>query len=65
MSITVGALISLRSQVISGFIEGGITEEAYRADLEALFVRWISAITAAFETYSYIELTRTALIFHV
>ncbi len=38
MSMTVEALISLRSQVISGFIEGGITEEAYRADLDALTI---------------------------
>ena len=38
MSMTVDALISLRSQVISGFVEGGITEEAYRADLDALAV---------------------------
>jgi hypothetical protein len=38
MSMTVDALISLRSQVISGFVEGGITEGAYRADLDALAV---------------------------
>jgi hypothetical protein len=38
MSMTVDALISLRSQVISEFVEGGITEEAYRADLDALTV---------------------------
>jgi hypothetical protein len=38
MSMTVDDLISLRSQVISGFVEGGITEEAYRADLDALAV---------------------------
>ena len=38
MSMRVDDLISLRSQVISGFIEGGITEEAYRADLDALAV---------------------------
>jgi hypothetical protein len=38
VSMTVDSLISLRSQVISGFIEGGITEEAYRADLDALAV---------------------------
>jgi|GEM_PF-1440208 broad specificity phosphatase PhoE len=36
MSMTVDDLISLRSQVISGFVEGGINEEAYRADLDAL-----------------------------
>ena len=38
MSIRVDDLISLRSQVISGFVEGEITEEAYRADLDALAV---------------------------
>jgi len=38
MSMTVDALISLRSQVISGFVEGGVTEETYRADLDALLV---------------------------
>ena len=38
MSMTVDALISLRSQAISGFVEGGITEETYRADLDALAV---------------------------
>ena len=38
MSMTVDDLISLRSQVISGFVEGGITEEAYRADLDTLAV---------------------------
>jgi hypothetical protein len=38
MSIRVDDLISLRSQVISGFVAGGITEEAYRADLDALAV---------------------------
>lgn len=43
MSMTVDALISLRSQVISGFIEGGITEEAYRADLDALTV-WLDRL---------------------
>ncbi len=35
------------------------------ADLEALFVPQISTIAAAFETYDYIELTRTVLVFHV
>ena len=35
------------------------------ADLEALFVPQISAIATAFATYDYIELTRTALIFHL
>ena len=35
------------------------------ADLEVLFVPRISAIATAFETYVYIELTRTALVFHV
>ena len=34
------------------------------ADLEALFVPQISTIAAAFVTFDYIELTRTALIFH-
>jgi hypothetical protein len=38
MSMTVEALISLRNQVISGFIEGEITDEAYRADLDPLAV---------------------------
>jgi hypothetical protein len=38
MSMTVDALISLRSQVISGFIEGEITEDAYRTDIDALAV---------------------------
>ncbi len=35
------------------------------ADLEALFIPQISAITTAFATYDYIELTRAALIFHM
>jgi len=35
------------------------------ADLERLLVPQISAIATAFETYDYIELTRTALVFHV
>jgi predicted nuclease of predicted toxin-antitoxin system len=34
------------------------------ADLERLFVAEIPAITAAFESYDYLELTRTTLIFH-
>lgn len=34
------------------------------ANLEALFVPNIPAIVTAFRTYDYIELTRTALIFH-
>lgn len=34
------------------------------ADLEALFLPNISAITTAFETNDYIELTRTTLILH-
>jgi predicted nuclease of predicted toxin-antitoxin system len=34
------------------------------ADLEALFLSNISAIIAALQTYSYVELTRTALIVH-
>jgi len=34
------------------------------ADLEALFVAQIPAIAAAFESYDYLELTRTTLIFH-
>lgn len=34
------------------------------AELEAIFVPQISAIASAFETYDYIELTRTALVFH-
>ena len=38
MNMTVDALISLRNHVISEYIEGGITEEAYRADLDALAV---------------------------
>ena len=38
MSVRVDDLICLRSQVISGFIEGGITEDTYRADLDALAV---------------------------
>jgi hypothetical protein len=38
MSMTVDAVISLRSHVISGYIEGGIDEEVYRADLDALAV---------------------------
>jgi hypothetical protein len=36
--MTVDDLISLRSQVISGFVDGGIAEEEYRADLDALAV---------------------------
>ena len=35
------------------------------AELEALVVPQIPAIAAAFETYDYIELTRTALIYHM
>jgi len=35
------------------------------ADLEALFVPQISAIAAGFTTHDYIELTRTALVFHM
>lgn len=35
------------------------------AELEALFVPHLSAITAAFATHDYIELTRTALVFHL
>ena len=34
-------------------------------DLEALFIPQISAITEAFSTYDFIELTRTALILHM
>jgi predicted nuclease of predicted toxin-antitoxin system len=34
------------------------------ADLEELFVTEIPAIAAAFESYDYLELTRTTLIFH-
>lgn len=34
------------------------------SDLEALFVGQIPAITAAFESYDYLELTRDTLIFH-
>ncbi len=34
------------------------------AELEDIFVPQISAITTAFETYDYLELTRTNLIFH-
>ena len=45
MNMTVDALISLRSQVISGFIEGGITEEAYRADLDTLAVELDRVLT--------------------
>lgn len=35
------------------------------ADLEALFVPQITAIATAFSIYDYVELTRTALVFHV
>lgn len=34
------------------------------ADLERLLVPQLSAIATAFEIYDYIELTRTALVFH-
>ena len=34
------------------------------ANLEELFVAEIPAIAAAFESYDYLELTRTTLIFH-
>ncbi len=34
------------------------------ADLEDLFVAQIPAITTAFESYDYLELTRTTLVFH-
>jgi hypothetical protein len=45
MSMPVDALISLRSQAISGFIEGEIAEEAYRADLDALAVELDGLLT--------------------
>jgi len=35
------------------------------ADLEALFAPQISVIAVSLETYDYIELTRTALVFHI
>ena len=34
------------------------------ADLEDLFVAQIPALTSAFESYDYLELTRTTLVFH-
>ena len=34
------------------------------SDLEDLFVAQIPRITMAFESYGYLELTRTTLIFH-
>lgn len=34
------------------------------ADLERLFVAQIQTITTAFESYDYLELTRTTLVFH-
>jgi predicted nuclease of predicted toxin-antitoxin system len=34
------------------------------ADLEDIFVPQIPVIATAFETYDYLELTRTNLIFH-
>ncbi|HET6660957.1 MAG TPA: DUF5615 family PIN-like protein [Rubrobacter sp.] len=34
------------------------------ADLEDLFVAQIPAVAAAFESYDYLELTRTTLVFH-
>ena len=34
------------------------------ADLEDLFVAHIPAISTAFESYDYLELTRTAWVFH-
>ncbi len=34
------------------------------ADLENLFMAQIPVITVAFESYEYLELTRTTLIFH-
>jgi predicted nuclease of predicted toxin-antitoxin system len=34
------------------------------ADLEDLFVAQIPTVVAAFESYGYLELTRTTLIFH-
>ena len=61
----------------AGFVNSFLTvREPYRlllistgnitnADLEALFVPQISAIAAAFETYGYIELPRTALVFQM
>ena len=45
MSMTVDALISLRSQAISGFVEGGITEKTYRADLDTLAVELDRVLT--------------------
>ena len=51
MSMTVDALISLRSQTISGFVEGGITEETYRADLDALAVELDRQLTPAVEEH--------------
>ena len=35
------------------------------AELDALFIPQISVIATAFETYDFIELTRTTLVFHV
>lgn len=35
------------------------------ADLEALFIPQISAIATAFATYDYIELSRTAVVYHM
>jgi predicted nuclease of predicted toxin-antitoxin system len=40
------------------------TGNVTNVDLEDLFVPQIPAIAAAFESYDYLELTRTALIFH-
>jgi predicted nuclease of predicted toxin-antitoxin system len=34
------------------------------ADLETLFLAELPAIAATFESYEYLELTRTALVFH-
>lgn len=40
------------------------TGNIVNADLEDIFVPQIPAIATAFETYDYLELTRTNLIFH-
>ena len=40
------------------------TSNIANADLEDIFVPHVETIVTAFETYDYIELTRTNLIFH-
>ncbi|MBM3130635.1 MAG: hypothetical protein FJ009_18650 [Chloroflexi bacterium] len=66
-------VITKDADFVDAFLLGGkpykllliSTGNISNAELESLLVPQISAIVAAFEQYDYIELTRTALIFHM